>query len=127
MRRTLRGSRQALSYVSTLALVERLRKNSFMAAGLTCTCIRPGTLLHAGRPSATPIYFEGDVKMVNTQADARVQERQVDSAILNMHAPRIHRVSGFPDVPSADREVAMRLDNHGSRSPYVYHSGPRQS
>ena len=76
---------------------------------------------------ATPVYFDGDVTMVNTKADARVQERQVDSAILDMLAPRIKRVSGFPDVPSASREVAMRLDNHGSRSPYVYHSGPRQS
>ena len=87
----------------------------------------PGTLLHPGRPSATPVYFDGEVTMVNTKADARVQERRVDSAILDLLAPQIERVSDFPDVPSASREVAMRLDNHGSRSPFVYHSGPRQS
>jgi PLD-like domain len=86
----------------------------------------PGTLLHQGRPSATPVYFDGEITMVNTKADARVQQRQVDSAILDMFAPRITRVSEFPDVPSASREVAMRLDSRGSRSPFVYHSGPRQ-
>jgi len=86
----------------------------------------PGTLLHEGRPSATPFYFDGEITMVNTKADARVQQRQVDSAILDMIAPRIKRVSHFPDVRSASREVAMRLDNRGSRSPFVYHAGPRQ-
>jgi hypothetical protein len=87
----------------------------------------PGTLLHPGRPSATPVYFDGTVTMVNTKADARVQEREVDSAILDLLAPQIKRVSEFPNVPSATREVAMRLDNQGTRSPFVYHSGPRQS
>jgi hypothetical protein len=87
----------------------------------------PGTLLHPGRPSATPVYFNGDVTMVNTRADARVQEREVDSAILDMFAPQVQKVAGFPHVPSANREVAMRLDNHGSRSPFVYHSSARQS
>jgi hypothetical protein len=87
----------------------------------------PGTLLRPGRPSATPTYFDGEITMVNTKADARVQERQVDNPILNVLAPQIRRVSEFPDVPSASREVAMRLENNGSRSPYVYHSSPRQS
>ena len=61
----------------------------------------PGTLLHPGRPSATPVYFDGEVTMVNTKADARVQERQVDSGILDLLAPQIERVSDFPDVPSS--------------------------
>lgn len=86
----------------------------------------PGTLLHPGRPSATPVYFGGEITMVNTKADARVEERQVDCAILNLIAPQIVPVSKFPDIPSASREVATRLDNHGSRAPFVYHSGPRQ-
>jgi hypothetical protein len=86
-----------------------------------------GTLLHPGRPSAMPMYFSGDITMVNTKADARVQERMVDSAIIDLVAPRIQGVSEFPDVASATREVAMRLDNHGNRWPFVYHAHPRQS
>jgi hypothetical protein len=87
----------------------------------------PGTLLHTGRPTATPVYFDGAITLVNTRSDARVEEREVDSAILNLAAPYIERVSQFPNVPSANREVAMRLDNRGSRAPFVYHAGPRQS
>jgi HKD family nuclease len=86
-----------------------------------------GALLHPGRPLAMPMYFSGDITMVNTKADAAVEERMVDSAILDLAAPRIQNVSQFPDVPSATREVAMRLDNHGHRWPFVYHANPRQS
>lgn len=85
------------------------------------------TLLRPGRPSAIPVHFDGDVTMVNTKADARVQQRQVDSAILDLQTPEVRQVSQFPDVRSASREVAIRLNNRGSRSPFVYHRGPRDT
>ena len=86
----------------------------------------PGTLLGPGRPSATPVYFAGAITMVNTKADARVQARQVDSAILDLAAPRITQVFEFPNIGWAAREVAIHLDSHGPRVPFVYHAGPQQ-
>ncbi len=85
-----------------------------------------GALLGLERPTAEPNYFAGDITLVNTKADAHVQERKVDSAILDLAAPRIRSVAAFPDVPSASREVAMRLENKGRRAPFVYHTGNGQ-
>ena len=85
-----------------------------------------GGLFRDGRPEPEPTYFAGTITLVNTKADAHVQERKVDSAILDLATPRIRSVAAFPDVPSASREVAMRLENRGRRAPFVYHTGNGQ-
>jgi hypothetical protein len=85
-----------------------------------------GGLFRDGRPEPEPTYFAGTITLVNTKADAHVQQRNVDSAILDLAAPRIRSVAAFPDVLSASREVAMRLENQGRRAPFVYHTGTGQ-
>lgn len=82
-----------------------------------------GGLLRPERPTATPVYFDGEITLVNTKADAHVEEREVDSTILDLFAPQIRQVPDFPDIRTASREVAIRLDHRGARAPFVYHGG----
>lgn len=81
-----------------------------------------GTLLHEGEPTARPTLFEGSITMVNTTADAKVEDRPVNCALFDLAAPVLVSVSEFPGSDATDRQVAIRLERGDASAAFVYHS-----
>jgi HKD family nuclease len=85
-----------------------------------------GTLFthHTGKPPhSDPIYFEGEITMVNDNKDAAVTSRPINSLIENMELPTVEPASTIPPRHTGEFQFVALLKREAQKEIPAYHVG----
>ncbi len=74
-------------------------------------------------PEIDPIYFDVEITMVNDSADAAVQQRPINSKIIDLKRPVIESTTTIPPERIGEFQVVALLERVGQKKIPVYHVG----